>query len=387
MAHHTMRTSRSFLLLISLVLAGCAELVPEVAGPPQTRIFELDRHPTRHLRIRTEVHPDHPGWTLAIEQATAVTIAIQKETPRQYRRYAFSPLSIVPGLFQCPYGLIKYAVTVGYASDEPMRYGCQRLLLREPLDGSIPLPTEVRRTVELRERWEPAIGGSLEVKWEGETELLVSYPISAKGAILQLAHLVRRDQSQAPSEKPQPGRLEVVYRQGGYSTTMRLDVSRDQLIKARQSVTQPIAAERWPHQVVAQVGTLEGFSPVLEEVTRAALASHFLQSRICFVGDDPTKARIAEEQQFQLSGRVHDSQQIALGRWIPATVLITGNIDTTQTAAEVVLQVSSIPSGEVLGTIRLPVTPTTAFPMASMLSEDLRLITAQAPKTPCGSFP
>ncbi|WP_213041798.1 hypothetical protein [Nitrospira defluvii] len=166
-----------------------------------------------------------------------------------------------------------------------------------------------------------------------------------------------------------------------------LDVSPKQLTKAYQAATHSIPAERWPHPLVVQVAKLQGFPTVLEEVIEASLAKHFLQAQICFVADDPTKSRIIEEQQFQLSGRVHDSQQVALGRWIPATVLITGNIDTTQTAAEVVLQVSSIPSGEVLGTIRLPVTPTTAFPMASMLSEDLRLITAQAPKTPCGSFP
>ena len=120
-----MTASRSFLLLISLVLAGCAELVPEVAGPPQTRTFEFDRHPTGHYRIRTEVHPDHLGWTLAIEQATVITTAIQTETQQQYRRYAFSPLSIVPGLFQCTYGVITYALTLGHASDEPMRYGCR----------------------------------------------------------------------------------------------------------------------------------------------------------------------------------------------------------------------------------------------------------------------
>ena len=130
MAHHTVTTSRLLPLVFSLVLAGCAELVPELAGPPQTRTFDHDRHPTGHFRIRTEMHPDHLGWTLAIEQATAVTTAIQKETPQQYRRYAFSPLSIVPGLFQCPYGLIKYALTFGYASDEPMHYGCRRLFMR-----------------------------------------------------------------------------------------------------------------------------------------------------------------------------------------------------------------------------------------------------------------
>ncbi len=144
-----------------------------------------------------------------------------------------------------------------------------------------------------------------------------------------------------------------------------------------------IPAQRWPDPVVVQVGTLQGFPPVLEEVTKATLASHFLQAQICFVADDLIKARIAEEQQFQLSGRVYEGQQIALGRWIPATVLITGHLETTQTAPELILQVSSIPSGEVLGTIRLPVTPTTAFPMASMLDEDLRLLTAQAPKTSC----
>lgn len=385
MAHHTMTASRSFLLLISLVLAGCAELVPEVAGPPQTRTFEFDRHPTGHYRIRTEVHPDHLGWTLAIEQATAVTIAIQKETPRQYRRYVFSPLSIVPGLFQCPYGLIKYALTVGYASDDSMRYGCRRLLMREPLQGSIPLPSNIHRAIELREQWEPVKGGWIEVKWEGQTGLLASYPISVRATVLRLAHLVRNDQGRLTSQRVQKGRLEVSYRQGPHTATTMLDVSVRQLTEVYQSVTHSIPAQQWPDPLIVQVGTLQGFPRVLEEVTKAALASHFLQTQICFIADDPIKARIAEEQRFQLSGRVHDSQQIALGRWIPATVLITGHLETTQTAPELILQVSSIPSGEVLGTIRLPVTPTTAVPIASMLDEDLRLLTTHAPKTPCGS--
>ena len=385
MAHHTMTASRSFLLLISLVLAGCAELVPEVAGPVQTRTFEFDRHPTGHYRIRTEVHPDHLGWTLAIEQATVITTAIQTETQQQYRRYAFSPLSIVPGLFQCTYGVITYALTLGHASDEPMRYGCRRFLLHEPLQGFISLPTNVRRTVELTERWEPVKGGVVEVTWEGQAGLLASYPISVRATVLRLAHLVRRDQRQAESERVQAGKLDVTYRQGRHTATTMIDVSPEQLTKAYQSVIHSIPAQRWPDPVVVQVGTLQGFPPVLEEVTKVALASHFLQAQICFVADDPIKARIAEEQQFQLSGRVHDGQQIALGRWIPATVLITGHLETTQTAPELTLQISSIPSGEVLGTIHLPVTLTTAFPMASMLSEDLRLLTAQAPKTPCGS--
>ncbi|CAE6733574.1 conserved exported hypothetical protein [Nitrospira defluvii] len=387
MAHHTMRTSRLLPLLISFLLAGCAELVPEVAGPPQTRVFELDRHPTRHLRIRTEVHPDHLGWTLAIEQATAVTTAVQTETSQHYRRYVFSPLSIVPGLFQCPYGMIKYVLTLGHASDEPMPYGCRRLLMREPLQGSILLPSNIHRTLELTERWEPVKGGWIDVKWAGQTDLLATYPTPAMRTVLRLAHLLRNDQARATSQEAHTGRLEVNYRQGPHTITTMLDVSPKQLTKAYQAATHSIPAERWPHPLVVQVAKLQGFPTVLEEVIEASLAKHFLQAQICFVADDPTKSRIIEEQQFQLSGRVHDSQQVALGRWIPATVLITGNIDTTQTAAEVVLQVSSIPSGEVLGTIRLPVTPTTAFPMASMLSEDLRLITAQAPKTPCGSFP
>lgn len=383
MAHHTMTTSRLLPLLLSLVLAGCAELVPETAGPPQTRTFELDRHPTGHFQIRTELHPDHLGWTLAIEQATAVTTAIQKETPRQYRRYAFSPLSIVPGLFQCPYGLIKYALTLGYASDEPMRYGCRRLLLQEPLQGSISLPTTSHRTIELTERWEPVKGGWIEVKWEGRTGLLASYSISVRATVLRLTHLVRNDQGPPASQIAQTGRLEVTYRQGPHTARTTLDVSRKQLTKAYQSATHSIAVERWPHPLVVQAGTLQGFPPVLEEVTKAALTGHFLQAQICFVADVPTKARITEEQQLQLSGRVHDSQQVALGRWIPATVLITGHLETTQTAPEPILQVSSILSGEVLGTIRLPFTPTTAFPIASMLDEDLPLLTAEAPKTSC----
>lgn len=383
MAHHTVTTSCLLPLVFSLVLAGCAELIPELAGPPQTRTFEHDRHPTGHFRTRTEMHPDHLGWTLAIEQATAVTTAIQKETPQQYRRYAFSPLSIVPGLFQCPYGLIKYALTLGYASDEPMHYGCRRLFMREPLEGSIPLPTNVRRTVELTEQWVPVMGGSLDVKWEGKTDLLASYPISAKGAVLRLAHLVRRDKWQAMPERVKAGKLEVTYRQGRYSTMMMIEVSSHQLIKAHQIVTNPIPAERWPLPVAVQVGTLQGFSPALEEVTKAGLASHFLQAQICFVTDDRSRARITEEQLFQHSGRVRDSEQVALGRWIPATVLVTGHIDTTETAHEVVLQVSSVPSGEVLGTIRLPITPATAFPIAPILREDLRLLTAQAPNSSC----
>lgn len=378
-----MRTSRHLPLLISLLLAGCAGLISEVAGPPQTRVFELDRHPTGHLRIRTEVHSDDLGWTLAIEQATAVTIALQKATPRQYRRHAFSALSIVPGLFQCPYGLIKYALTLGDASDEPMRYGCRRLLLQEPLEGSIPLPTNVHRTVELTERWEPAIGGSLAVKWAGDTDLLASYPISAKSAVLRLAHLMRKDQSQAPSERAQAGKLELTYKQGRYSTTLVFDVSRNQLIKASQAVSHPIPAGSWPHPVVVQVGTLQGFPPVLEEVLKAALASHFLQAQICFVADDPTKARIAQEQQFQVSGRVHDSQQVSVGRWIPATVLITGHLDRTNTWHEVALRISTVPSGELLGLIRLPLTDARLVPGLQTLSEELWLLTAQAPRTPC----
>jgi hypothetical protein len=383
MAHHTMTTSRLLPLLLSLVLAGCADLVPEVAGPPETRTFEHYRHPTGHLRIRTESHPDDLGWTLAIDQATAVTIAIQTETPQQYRRYSFSPLSVVPGLFQCPYGLIKYALTLGYASDDPKRYGCRRLLLHEPLQGTISLPSTSHRTLELTERWEPVKGGWIEVKWEGQTGLLASYPISVRPTVLRLAHLVGNDQRRLISERVQTGRLEVSYRQGPHTATTIFEVSGKQLAKAYQSVTHAVPAQQWPDPLVVQVGTLQGFSPVLEEVTKAALASHFLQSRSCFVGDDPTKARIAEEQRFQLSGRVHDSQQIALGRWIPATVLITGHLQTTQTASELILQASSIPSGVVLGTIRVPVTPTTAFPTASMLDEDLRLLTTHAPKTSC----
>ena len=385
MARHTMRTDRPFLLLISLLLAGCAELVPEVAGPPRTRTFELDRHPTGHFRITTDPHPDHQGWTLTIEQAIAVTTAVQKETPQQYRRYTFSPLSVVPGLLQCPYGALRFALTLGYGSDEPMRYGCRRLLMREPLEGSIPLRTNVRRTVELAERWVPVMGGSLDVKWQGEADLLASYPLSAKGAALRLAHLVRKDQREATSERVHAGKLEVAYRQGRNSTTKMVDVSNNQLIKAHQTATNPISAERWPLHVAVQVGTLQGFPPVLEEVTTAALASHFLQAQICFVADDSTKARIAEEQQFQLSGRIHDSQQVAVGHWIPATVLIAGHLDQTNSWDEAALQISTVPSGELLGVIRLPLTNEQYVPFLQTLSRELRLLTALAPRTPCGS--
>ena len=383
MAHHTMTTSSLLPLLISLVLAGCAELVPETAGHPQTRVFELDRHPTGHVRIRTQPHPDHLGWTLAIEQATAVTTAVQTETPQQYRRYTFSPLSVVPGLFQCPYGMIKNALTLGYASDEPMRYGCRRLLMREPLQGSIPLPSDIHRTLELTERWEPVKGGWFDVKWEGQTILLATYPVSAEGTVLRLAHLVRNDQGRPTSQRVQTGRLDVTYRQGPHTATTIFEVLGKQLAKAYHSVTHSIPAQQWPDPLVVQVGTLQGFPPVLEEVLKAALASHFLQAQICFVADDPTKARIAQEQQFQVSGRVHDSQQVSVGRWIPATVLITGHLDRTNTWDEVVLRISTVPSGELLGLIRLPLTDARLLPGLQTLSEELWLLTAQAPRTPC----
>lgn len=383
MAHHRVTAGLLVFTIVSLLLMGCAELVPENVGTPQTRIFELDHHPTGHLRIRTEVHSDHLGWTLAIEQATAITTVIQRETPQQYRRYVFSPLSIVPGFFQCPSGVIKYAFTLGYASDEPMRYGCRRLLMQEPLQGSISLPSAIQRTLELTERWEPVQGGWIGVKWEGQTGLLASYPISAMGTVLRLAHLVKKDHERSPSMEAPSGKLEVTYRQGRLAATTTLDVSRTQLTQARQAAIHPIKAHRWPDPLVVQIGTLQGFPPVLEEVTKAALASHFLQAQICFVADDPTKARITEEQHFQLSGRIHDSEQVALGHWTPATVLVTGHFDTTKTAPEVVLQVSTVSSGEVLGTIRLPVTDSTSFPITSILGEDLRLLTAEAPKTSC----
>lgn len=254
--------------------------------------------------------------------------------------------------------------------------------MQEPLQGSISLPSTIHRALELTEQWEPVKGGGIEVKWEGQTDLLASYAISAKGAVLRLPHLVRKDQGQATSESVQAGKLEVTYRQGRYSTTMLLEVSRNQFIKARQAMTHPIPAERWPHPLVVQVGTLQGFPPILEEVTKAALAGHFLRAQICFVADDPTKARITEEQRFQLSGRVQDSQQIALGRWIPATVLITGHLDASQTTREVILQVSAVPSGEVLGMIRFPVTYT-AFSITPILSEELQLLTAEVPNPSC----
>lgn len=50
----------------------------------------------------------------------------------------------------------------------------------------------------MTDRWDPVKGRWIEVKWEGATGLLASYPISTMGTVmgtvLRLTHLVRKDQ-------------------------------------------------------------------------------------------------------------------------------------------------------------------------------------------------
>jgi hypothetical protein len=235
----------------------------------------------------------------------------------------------------------------------------------------------------LTERWVPVMGGSLDVKWEGETDLLASYPISAKGAVLRLAHLVRRDKGQATSERVEAGKLEVTYRQGRYSTTMMLEVSSNQLIKAHQTLTNPIPAERWPLHVAVQVGTLQGFLPSSKrspgQLSPATSYRHRTVSSLMI----PRRRESLKNNVSNLAAESTTANRSRSGIGFLPPSLSRGHIDEQIIQKNSCFTFRPCHPEKSLAVIHLPLTDGLPLPVLQTLSEELRFLTDHAPRTPC----
>jgi hypothetical protein len=377
--------------LAALIFAvtGCISVMSEerLGTPVETTVVQ-DEHPVGVPRMTVAVHDDGLGWAIAVETRVERTLEYRAAQQWRGRRYVFSPLSIFPGLIQCPIGLLHLF------NDNPenniFRFGCSRLALFEPLDGVTPMPPTSVSVLEKKTAWEALQHGIIQLEWGGHRHKAVTYVISGGGETdVRLSDLLSQlVLANVPLHgfHMHPLRIRLRYGDGSMVEQM-VTVNPNQFDRARRSVVGPIASEQWPSDTVVQIRIQpDGLSLDERELVRDELIGSLIQHRICVVTEG-LHSHVLDEQRVQYSGVVDERTQVRLGELLSPSIILTASVgrsgEEPQLAHHMVVQVRDVREGQILGTAHGRSRLDTIVGLVQRTVTELDLLMAKAPKKGC----
>lgn len=374
-------------LAMSLVLTGCPSIMlQEREGHPSTNMEVLVKYPVGTPRVSITSHDDRIGWTVTAEQR--IEHEIEEQTSQGWigRRYVFSPPALLAGLVQCPLGLLL--LFESNPTSNHRRHGCARLLMFEPLDGTLTLPPTVSSKLRIDQRWEPLGDGVVHFEWPGVRGQAITYSLDRQGrAEVRLAHLLSRLILSGHSPQLDSGQtLRIRLRHGdGTSVDHHVAVSTSQLQRARSSMPSPVSGGRWPQPLILQI--VVDAAPIFEHerhFVRDRLMSWALQRHICAVVTEEFRPHLFDEHQVQYSGAVDDDKQIRLGQILPTSAILTASLTAL---VDVTLQVRTMRGGEILATVSGSSHPDSLRNLLDHTLTELDMVMANAPKIGCPTPP
>ncbi len=369
---------------IAFSLSGCVGFLHEQkTGQPTIEQHLVGTRTVAAPRLTVTEDHDALGWIVA---ATEEVDRLSEERRTQEwtgRRYVFSPLSLLAGIVQCPFGLLSLFES---APDHNfVRHGCARLLMLEPLAGTVTLPpTLTTRLQTVRER-RPFPHGTVQLLWPSLTLDPVTYALDASGtATPRLAHLLAAARATRTLVPDADASLTLRFRHGRSSVIEQpLLVSRSQLHHAQQQLPQPVDADRWPTPLILQIRTpQEGLPPELRDRLNDHLTGWALRRGYCTIATNSLRTLLIDEQQFQYAGTVADQHQVPLGRMLAPTVVLVPSLSDGPEVRPLV-RILTAKDGEVIASMSADTsTGLTANGLNTMLTH-LDLLMAQAPRSGC----
>jgi hypothetical protein len=335
--------------------------------------------------VSVNPHDDALGWTVTVTEEIAHQMEHRSSQQWTGRRYVFSPLSIFAGLFQCPLGLFSLFET--NPTSNYLRFGCRRLLMFEPLAGSVPLPPTVSSEMRTEVQQNRLAHGMIQLIWPGASQHSAAYSLGADGkAELRLSHLLTLLQLAGTSSQliEDQSLLIRAYYADGRSLELPVFVTARQLQLAHLQKPSPIEKARWPSPLILQIRIEEQSVPAQEQhFLRDRLTSWAIQRNICTVATETLQQHLLDEHRIQYDGPISDDRQVRVGQMLPPSVLLTALVERHSLASHITLQITSIRYGEILATASVSErSQFTSDGLDTVLSK-LDLLMANAAKVGC----
>ncbi|GJL52609.1 MAG: hypothetical protein NPIRA01_38360 [Nitrospirales bacterium] len=375
-------TKRSMLLsLIGAVgfaiLSGCnTGLTREAIGKPRVEHVIRERVPSGSPTLSLVPHDDELGWTISVTQPHTETRVIQEAQDWETKRYVLFPPSFVLGLIQCPIGLLFSTITFDMLGADARDYGCQRLLMREPVDGTIQTTTQRDTRKEVIESIEPLHGGEFVYGWPDASLPSIRANLDQHGQTsLRLSHVLgQMSQDELSNTIIQEDELVLEISQHGTKlVSQTLPMSHKALLTAKKQAMTPLPAERFPDRMVV---TIKAADPAVKE----ALEDWVLRQGWCLAAGAARHAMIIDELREQYSGRVAETELVSLGRWVPPTTLLEATHQHDVTSRRLTVRVVDLNAGETLGTVTASGPPGAWSSLLKQVTVDFENLFRQAPQ-------
>lgn len=378
----------SFCTMILLGISGCVSILQEErVGPPVRSVEASESRATGVPRLALRPHDDQQGWTVKLDRHTEHASIYKDVQQWRGRRYVFSPLSIVPGLFQCPVGLLH--LFDQNPSTNILRFGCARLLMFEPLDGVAPLPPETSVGEESTVEWEPVGHGLLQLMWAARPQYTISYAVPTDGRIdVRLSDLLSRSVSAGPLsqiEQLQAVTFRLRYDDGSHvEETHRLDARQVQHMLS--SIRKPLPLEAWPSPLIIQVRVHSANRGSGEDAFLVEhIQRHMLAQTFCVVMDE-LQSHVRDELKVQFSGVVDDSKQVRVGLLAPSITLVASTDKQAEASGEtrrMVIEFRDMREGKIFATASASSSAGDLRHVLERTLTELDLLMANAPRTGC----
>lgn len=330
------------------ILAGCGTgLTREAIGEPHIEQVIREHVPTGAPTLSLIAHDDQLGWTIFVTQPHTETRVIQKTQEWVTKRYVWFPPSIVLGLIQCPIGLLFSTMTSDMLGTDARDYGCQRLLMREPVEGTVRTTTQEDTREETVEIIEPLHGGDLVYGWPNTSLPSIRINLNNQGqASLRLSHVLgplsQDEMTKIIMNGDEP--LVKISQAGTLMVTQTLPVKQKQLHATQRQAGTPLPTERFPSRMVLM---MKGSDPAL----LASLEDWALRRGWCLTAGSARQTMIVDELREQYSGRVADGELVSLGKWVPPTTMLEATLHHDKEGRRLTIRVTDLTAGEPLGTV------------------------------------
>lgn len=375
-----------FLVALPALLLGCfAILSEETSGPKTYTTNVLQQTSLEAPMVSVTPHDDALGWTVTVTEE--IVQQMEQRSSQQWtgRRYVFSPLSIFAGLFQCPLGL--FSLFERNPTSNYRRFGCRRLLMFEPLAGSVPLPPTVSSEMRTEVHRNRLAHGMIQLIWPGASQHSAAYSLGADGkAELRLSHLLTHLQlaGTSPQLIEDQSLLIRAHYAGGHRLELPVFVTARQLQLAHLQKPSPTEKDRWPSPLILQIRIEDQSVPAQEQhFLRDRLTSWALQRNICTVATETMRQHLLDEQRIQYEGPISDDRQIRVGQMLPPSVFLTASMESHPLASHITLQITSIRYGEILATASVTERSESASSGVDTVLAKLDLLMTNAAKVGC----
>jgi len=368
-----------------LTAAGCVSyLSEERTGSPTVTAIRVPARSVGPARLTVTPHNDGLGWIVSAERMTIDESLVETSQDWTGRWYVFSPLSIIPGLVQCPIGLVR--LFDPNPANKDFRYGCARLAMMEPIEGQVALPPTRSFAIHRKTTWEPLPHGIVQLEWPDSAGGTVTYALGRQGLVdVRLADLLVRTTQSLPVSAETSLLLRLRY-DDGTAVDRTLAVSPAQLLQASTQLPSAVASEVWPTRLILKV-QVDSSSGAEREAVRDRLTSWIIQEGFCAVVGDDLHRPLVDEHRVQYSGSPDGHQAVRLGQLRAPNVLlhamISNRTEGPDQIKEIALHLTDAQAGKIVAVSKARTrTQVLSNPLDRALA-DLERMTAYAPRNGC----